>query len=63
MDMVITTGPEHLHPDLHKIELDAPTPPLKPGQAATTAGCYMEVVNPEFGTWRWVAEWEILENR
>ena len=63
MKTILTAGPEHLHPDLHKIELDAPTPPLEPGQAAITVGCHREIVKADLATWRWVAEWEILENR
>ncbi len=61
--MVLTRGPLHTHPEFNKIRLDAPSPDLKPGQAATTAGCYRETVDPKYGTWRWVTEWQVLENR
>lgn len=63
MNTVLTTGPEHVYSKFGRIELDAPSPNLKPGQSALTVGCYKKTIDTKHGTWRWVAEWEILENR
>lgn len=63
MSMVLTEGPLHTYSEFSRVRPDIPSPDLEPGQSALTVGCYKKTIDTKHGTWKWVAEWEILENR
>lgn len=59
MDVMLTEGPDHLYSKFNKIDLDAPSPVLEPGQSAVIVTSHRKTIDYIHGTWRWVAGWEI----